>query len=339
MVLQRSLKAEEEGDIARNTRRRGPEEDDHMEGREMIRAVDVTKEFKDVIAVDNVSLDVPKGTILGMVGPNGAGKTTLVRMMVGILPPTSGTCFIGDKESNQLTADERARTGYMTQLKSLYPDLTARENLDFFAASYGVKDPKRRNELVEQAARLTRITESLDRTVDVLSGGTVQRVSLACAITHDPDLIFLDEPTVGVSPDLRLEFWEYFHSLANTGKTIIMTTHYLDEATRCDNVAMIFEGKLIAHGPPEDLIGSLPLESTITGSIDPDDSPQLRSILESIAPVEIRGKRFIVASAGSDVKFRIFQALTKANFQVKDIVVKQPGLEEAFAHYVRRTRQ
>ncbi len=310
-----------------------------MEENELIRAVGVTKQFEDIVAVDNISLDVPQGTILGMVGPNGAGKTTLVRMMIGILSPTSGACYIGETQSNRLSTEERARTGYMTQLKSLYPDLTARENLDFFAASCGVKDSKRRKELVEDAARFARITESLDRTVDVLSGGTIQRVSLACAIAHNPEMIFLDEPTVGVSPDLRMEFWDHFHSLADEGKTIVMTTHYLDEATRCDNVAMIFEGKLIAHGPPDDLIGSLPLGSTITGSIDQDDSTQLTNILEGIAPVEFRGNRFIVTSASSDVKFRIFQALTKANFQVKDIVVKQPGLEEAFAHYVRRSQQ
>jgi ABC-2 type transport system ATP-binding protein len=305
----------------------------------LIRAVNVTKHFEDIVAVDNISLDVRQGTILGMVGPNGAGKTTLVRMMIGILAPTTGNCYIGETQSNRLTTEERARTGYMTQLKSLYPDLTARENLDFFASSYGVKDSERRKELVEEAARFTRITESLDRTVDVLSGGTIQRVSLACAIAHDPEVIFLDEPTVGVSPELRLEFWDHFHNLANEGKTIVMTTHYLDEATRCDNVAMIFEGRLIAHGHPDDLIGSLPLESTITGTIDPSDSNQLKSILENLAPTEIKGNRFIVKSANSDAKFKVFQALTHAHLQVKDLVVKQPGLEEAFAYYVRRSRK
>ncbi|MFX0108764.1 MAG: ABC transporter ATP-binding protein, partial [Candidatus Hodarchaeota archaeon] len=253
--------------------------------------------------------------------------------------PTNGNCYIGDTQSNRLSTEERARMGYMTQLKSLYPDLTARENLDFFAASYGIKDSQKRRELVEQAARLTRITESLDRTVDVLSGGTIQRVSLACAIAHDPEVIFLDEPTVGVSPELRMEFWAHFHNLAYEGKTILMTTHYLDEATKCDNVAMIFEGRLIAHGHPDNLIGSLPLESTITGAIDSSYSTQLKSILEGIAPFEIRGKRFIVKLANSDIKFRVFQALAQAHFQVKDLVVKQPGLEEAFAYYVRRSRQ
>ncbi|MHA2602149.1 MAG: ABC transporter ATP-binding protein [Candidatus Thorarchaeota archaeon SMTZ1-83] len=305
----------------------------------MIRAIEVTKQFEEVTAVDHVTIEVPKGTILGMVGPNGAGKTTLVRMMVGILPPTSGTCFIGEKQSNLLTAEERARTGYMTQLKSLYPDLTARENLDFFAKAYGVRESQKRNELIAQAAELTQITESLDRTVDVLSGGTVQRLSLACAIAHDPNVIFLDEPTVGVSPDLRLEFWDYFHRLAKEGKTIFMTTHYLDEATRCDSVAMIFDGRLLAHGPPEELISSLPLESTISGIIDPDDSVQLKSALESIAPIEIKGRRFIVTATSGDVKFLIFEALSKERFQIRNIVVRQPGLEEAFTYYVRRGQE
>ncbi|UCH03504.1 MAG: ABC transporter ATP-binding protein, partial [Candidatus Thorarchaeota archaeon] len=240
---------------------------------------------------------------------------------------------------NQLTADERARTGYMTQLKSLYPDLTARENLSFFVEAYGVKELQKRKKLIAEAAELTRITESLDRTVDVLSGGTVQRLSLACAIAHDPDVIFLDEPTVGVSPDLRSEFWDYFHRLAKEGKTIFMTTHYLDEATRCDTVAMIFDGRLLAHGPPEELISSLPLESSISGIIDPEDSVQIKDVLSSIAPIEVKGSRFIVTAANSDAKFSIFEALAKARFPIRNMVVKQPGLEEAFTYYVRRKQQ
>ena len=189
----------------------------------MIRVEDVSKNFDDVIAVDHVTLEIPKGAILGMIGPNGAGKTTLVRMMVGILQPTSGRCFVQDVPSIALNSEQRARIGYMTQQKALYPDLTARENLEFFALSYGVQDSQKRKQLIAHAAKLTRITESLDRTVEVLSGGTIQRLSLACAIVHDPEIIFLDEPTVGVSPDLRMEFWNYFQKLSRNGKTIVMT--------------------------------------------------------------------------------------------------------------------
>ena len=304
----------------------------------MIRVVDVSKEFGDVVAVDHVTLDVPKGTILGMIGPNGAGKTTLVRMMVGILRPTSGTCFVGDTPSYQLTPEARARMGYMTQQKALYPDLTARENLEFFTESYGIRNAQKRRELIARAAELTQISGSLDRTVEVLSGGTAQRLSLACAIAHNPELIFLDEPTVGVSPELRMEFWSYFRRLANEGKTIVMTTHYLDEATRCDAVAMIFQGKILAHGAPEELISSLPLESTIGGIVGAEDSARLKSVLQNVAPTEVNVTRFIVTAAGGSI-LRIFQAIQASGISVSSIVVKQPSLEEAFTYYVRRSRQ
>ena len=306
---------------------------------DLIRVSDVTKQFQDVIAVDHVSLDVPKGTILGMIGPNGAGKTTLVRMMVGILLPTSGTCFIDEKPSNRLSPEDRAGIGYMTQQKSLYPDLTARENLEFFAESYGIKDSYRRSELISQAAELTRVSDSLDRPVEVLSGGTVQRLSLACAIVHDPAIMFLDEPTVGVSPDLRTEFWDYFHKLAKDGKTIVMTTHYLDEATKCDSVAMMFQGRILAHGSPEELISGLPLESTLSGTVNPDASKQLESALGKLSPVEVKAGRFVVKIASSDILLRVFQAIAASGIPVSNIVVKQPSLEEAFTYNVRRSRQ
>jgi ABC-2 type transport system ATP-binding protein len=307
--------------------------------RNMIRADDVTKEFGEVIAVEHVTLDIPKGMILGMIGPNGAGKTTLVRMMVGILRPTSGTCFIGDKPSYLLTSQERARMGYMTQQKALYPDLTARENLEFFTKSYGVRDPEKRSQLIAHAAALTRITDSINRPVEVLSGGTIQRLSLACAIAHDPDLIFLDEPTVGVSPDLRTEFWDYFRKLAHEGKTIVMTTHYLDEASKCDVVAMIFQGRILAHGTPEEIISSLPLESTIAGIVEPRDSTELLNAIGEIAPIEISGRRFTVTTSNDVVLLRTFEAIVISGISVSSIVVRQPTLEEAFTYLVRRRQQ
>jgi ABC-2 type transport system ATP-binding protein len=305
----------------------------------MIRVEDVSVEFGDVVAVDHVSLHIPKGTIVGMIGPNGAGKTTLVRLMVGILRPTGGECFVGNTPSYSLTPEERARIGYMTQQKALYPDLTARENLEFFAKSYGVDDPERRRELITKAAKLTRISESLDRVVEVLSGGTIQRLSLACAIVHDPELILLDEPTVGVSPDLRTEFWDYFHRLARSGKTIVMTTHYLDEASRCDSVAMIFQGRILAHGAPEEIIGSLPLESTITGTLDSEDAAPLLGVLESFAPTVVEGRRFAVTAESDGVLLKTFQAIVNSGVGVSNVIVRQPGLEEAFTYLVRRSQQ
>ncbi len=305
----------------------------------MIRVEDVSKSFGDVVAVDHVTLDIPKGTILGMIGPNGAGKTTLVRMMVGILQPTSGFCFVDEVPSIHLDSKQRANIGYMTQQKALYPDLTARENLEFFALSYGIRNSRTRKELINRAANLARIVDSLDRAVEVLSGGTVQRLSLACAIVHDPDIIFLDEPTVGVSPDLRMEFWDHFQKLSRNGKTIVMTTHYLDEASRCDSVAMIFQGHILAHGAPEKIIGSLPLESTISGIIDSEDSSNFRNIFNKIAPTDVKGPRFIITTNSDDVLQEIFKVLVTSGIAVHDIIVSQPGLEEAFTYLVRRSQQ
>lgn len=305
----------------------------------MIRVEDVSKNFGEILAVDHVSLDIPKGTILGMIGPNGAGKTTLVRMMVGILEPTSGTCYIEQIPSHHLNSEQRARMGYMTQQKALYPDLTAKENLEFFALSYGVRDSQKRNELIAHAAGLTRITDSLERPVEVLSGGTIQRLSLACAIVHDPEIIFLDEPTVGVSPDLRIEFWDYFQKLSRNGKTIIMTTHYLDEASRCDAVAMIFQGRILAHGGPEEIISSLPLESTITGMVDLSDSMKLEELMREIAPIQIKGSRFTITTGNDRILLNTFKALVSSGIVISNIVVSQPGLEEAFTYLVRRSRQ
>jgi len=305
----------------------------------MIKVVDVSKRFGEVLAVDGVSLEIPRGTILGMIGPNGAGKTTLVRMMVGILKPTSGACYIGDKRADLLRPEERASIGYMTQQKALYPDLTARENLEFFAEAYGVRDPHRKAESIDEVAKLTHIGEYLDRPVEVLSGGTVQRLSLACTIVHGPDVIFLDEPTVGVSPGLRVEFWDYFQRLAHQGKTIVMTTHYLEEASRCDAVMMIFQGRLIAHGPPNGIISSLPLERTVSGEISTEDVPRLKQSLEGIAANEVSGNHFKLVVTNDETLFRAVRALSASGVHASNIVVRQPGLEEAFAHLVRREEQ
>lgn len=305
----------------------------------MIRAANVSKRFGDVLAVDNVSLEIPPGTILGMIGPNGAGKTTLVRMMVGILKPTSGACYIADRRSDLLSPEERAKVGYMTQQKALYPDLTARENLEFFADTYGVSDSHKRSEAVARVAELTRITEYLDRPVEVLSGGTVQRLSLACTIVHDPELIFLDEPTVGISPHLRAEFWDYFQGLARQGRTIIMTTHYLEEASRCDTVAMILQGRLIGLGSPNELTSSLPLERTISGEVSPEDAPRLKQALDGIAANEVTGSHFRIRTQSDEMLLRAFGVISASGLHARKIMVQQPGLEEAFSYLAGREDQ
>ncbi len=298
----------------------------------MIRAVNVSKRFGDVIAVDDITLEVPSGTILGMIGPNGAGKTTLVRMMVGIIRPTSGACYIGDKRADLLTPQERESIGYMTQQRALYPDLTARQNLEFFAEIFGIRDAHSKQKAIANVAEFTHITEYLDRPVEVLSGGTAQRLSLACTMIHSPSLIFLDEPTVGVNPNLRAEFWDYFQKLARDGKTIVMTTHYLEEASRCDNVAMILQGRLIAYGPPNGIISSLPLTRTIIGEVRPDDMVTLKRALDAFSLDEMSSNRFKVVVSDDASLLTVIRVISQSGARVKNIVIDHPGLEEAFAY-------
>ena len=304
-----------------------------------VRVVEVSKSFNGIRAVDDVSLDVPRGTILGIIGPNGAGKTTLVRMMVGILHPTSGTCFIGDVESQSLGPRERCKIGYMTQQKALYPDLTARENLDFFAEANGLRDEREKSDAIIRVANLARIGEYLDRTVEVLSGGTVQRLSLACTLVHDPEVLFLDEPTVGVDPSLRIEFWEHFQEIARSGRTIIMTTHYLQEASRCGTVAMMFQGGIIAHGPPNEIVSSVPLGRTITGLVQPEDISRLEAFLQGVAPLRLNENRFAITFENDSLLFKVASAISTSGVRVSDVTFSRPNLEDAFDYFVRRNAE
>ena len=209
------------------------------------------KEFAEIVAVKDLDLRVKKGVLYGMIGPNGSGKTTTIKILMGLQRPTSGSASI----LNERTPIKRniSRIGYMPQEMAVYNDLSIHENLQLFAELYSVKKEvfvKRERELIE----MVDLVERKDSAVSQLSGGMRHRVSLACTLIHDPEVLFLDEPTVGVDPELRVGFWDYFSKLRQKGKTIIMTTHYMDEAVRCDIVGMMRGGKLIAEGSPAELM-------------------------------------------------------------------------------------
>jgi ABC-2 type transport system ATP-binding protein len=209
------------------------------------------KEYEDVVAVEDLSLRIPTGRIYGLIGPNGSGKTTVIRMLMGLVSATSGTAeVLGQEMPIKVTG---RRVSYMPQELALYTDLTVHENVQLFAELYGMgkRELETRSEIILE---LVGLTASKHRLVGHLSGGMQHRASLACALINDPDLVFLDEPTVGVDPELRWGFWEHFNMLKGRGKTIVLTTHYMDEAVRCDVVGMMHRGRLIAEGGPGDLL-------------------------------------------------------------------------------------
>lgn len=208
----------------------------------------VVKRFDHVTALDHVSLSVEKGETFGLIGPNGSGKTTLIRLLLGLGKPTEGSVTVlGRKMPSRQVAP---RIGYMTQSSALYNELSIRENLAFFGALYGLRG-QRLKERIAATLALVDLVERTDSPILTLSGGMRQRVSLGCALIHEPELIFLDEPTVGIDPELRLAFWDYFAQLNQRGVTLIVSTHNLDEATRCHRLGLLRFGRLLAADTPD----------------------------------------------------------------------------------------
>lgn len=213
----------------------------------IVKTKDLSKHFGPIRAVDVVDMAVRAGEIYGLLGPNGSGKTTLIRLMIGLLRPTSGSVTtLGQDMPNKAIL---AQVGYMTQAKALYEDLTVRENVAFFAEMCGGASRAR----IDEVVTLIDLQDRAGSLVYTLSGGMKQRASLACALVHRPQLLLLDEPTVGVDPQLRAVFWEYFRQLADEGVTLIVSSHVMDEAERCDRLGFVRQGKLLAEGSADEL--------------------------------------------------------------------------------------
>jgi ABC-2 type transport system ATP-binding protein len=200
--------------------------------------------------IDKMSLDIPAGVSFGLLGPNGAGKTTLIRLLVGLLKPKSGSLRIQGETPCRHTA---SLIGYMPQQPALYSELTVQQNVNFFARVYRMKEKPQRDKRVEEVLKLVELWERRKDSVMSLSGGMKQRVSLACAIVHNPPLLFLDEPTVGLDPELRYTFWEHFANLTKQGTTLIVSSHTMDDANHCDRLALMRNGAVIAQGTPQEL--------------------------------------------------------------------------------------
>ena len=218
----------------------------------VVEAAGLTKKFGSFTATDHVDFAVKRGEIFGLLGPNGAGKSTTFRMMCGLLLPTSGTARVMGIDLKQSASEARQRIGYMAQKFSLYGNLTVQQNLKFFSGAYGLRGTRQKNAMAEMV-EVFKLHPFLGTTPDTLPLGFKQRLALACAVMHQPSILFLDEPTSGVDPVTRREFWTHINGVVEKGVTVMVTTHFMDEAEYCDRIALVFRGKIIAAGSPDQL--------------------------------------------------------------------------------------
>jgi ABC-2 type transport system ATP-binding protein len=244
-----------------------------------IEAQGLTRRFGSVVAVNGIELHIPRGRIYGFLGPNGSGKSTTIRMLCGLIKPSSGTIRVLGLDIPKQSEALRRRVGYMTQRFSLWDDLSARENLAFMASIYTLERRHAAQRIAASVAEY-RLQEFLDRPAGTLSGGQRQRLALAAATLHDPQLLMLDEPTSAVDPQSRRDFWESLFALTAAGTTILVSTHYMDEAERCHGLAILDLGNIVASGAPAQLMQDLPLQVI---EIEAADTTAVRAALRGMA--------------------------------------------------------
>lgn len=299
----------------------------------------LSRSFGRLIAVRDVSLSVRRGEIFGVLGPNGAGKSTTIRMLCGILDPSAGRGKVVGFDIRTEAERIKERIGYMTQRFSLYEDLTVAENLEFYAGIYGVPRAARRariDAVIESAG----LGERRNQIAGTLSGGWKQRVALASATIHGPPLLFLDEPTAGVDPVSRREFWEQIHRIAAGGTTVLLTTHYMDEAERCHRLAFIFRGRLLDVGTPEQIVERRELRAV---EIEVDETLAAAAALRArpeVDEVEHYGHTLRVATrGGADPERLTRETLGSLGIAIQSLRPMRVGVEDAFVSMVREEQR
>ncbi|KGQ18652.1 ABC-type multidrug transport system, ATPase component [Lysobacter dokdonensis DS-58] len=298
-----------------------------------IRARGLTKRFKDLIAVDHVDLSVPKANVYGFLGPNGSGKTTTIRMLCGLMTPTEGEIEVLGLTLPKQAEALRLRIGYMTQKFSLFEDLSVRENLEFLAAVQGLPRAKAKARIDELVQRY-HFEDRQKQLAGTMSGGQKQRLALAGAVIHSPELLFLDEPTSAVDPESRRDFWEKLFELADGGTTILVSTHYMDEAERCHRLAILDRGVLVADGSPAELTGAIAGRTLAVHSNTPRRAR--RALMETpgvISAAQV-GNTLRVLTSESGIADRLQQVLAQGGLH-GEIAESEPNLEDVFVSATR----
>jgi ABC-2 type transport system ATP-binding protein len=304
----------------------------------IIAVKNLTRRFGDFVAVDHISFEVEQGQVIGYLGPNGSGKTTTIRMLLGLLRPSEGTAHVLGFDAAQESEEVRARTGYMSQKFALYHDLTARENLTFYAGVYGVRDEKRVDQLLDQL----QLSTAANQLVRNLSAGWRQRLALATAIVHRPKLLLLDEPTSGVDPTMRRAFWDLIYALVAEGITILVTTHYMDEAEYCNQVGILNNGKLLAVDTPTHLKESLPgkMWEVVIGSGEQDRTDLLLPVLDllgkqpEVKRASLAGDHLRVLTGDEISLTDLSQKLQALGVQTAQVEASAPVMEDMFMYLV-----
>ena len=300
---------------------------------DVIKIDDLKKRFGDVLAVNGVTYSVAKGEMFGLVGPDGAGKTTTIRCLCGLLTPNEGNIQVLGSDIKKNKKEIQNKIGYLSQKFSLYGDLSIDENIEFFAKIHDVRNyDERRNQLLD----FTRLTPFRKRIADKLSGGMKQKLALACSLIHKPEIIFLDEPTTGVDPVSRRDFWKILSDLQKDGITIFMSTPYLDEAERCNRVALMDKGKIISLDTPQnvkDSISKKVIEVVTSKARDAYTLVKEKSDFE----VQLFGDRInIIVDKFSEKSGGILSLLRENNIPIEDIRTIDPSLENVFINLINK---
>ena len=299
-----------------------------------IRARGLVKRFGALVAVDHVDLTVPRSNVYGFLGPNGSGKSTTIRMLCGLLTPTEGEIEVLGLQIPEQADALRLRIGYMTQKFSLFEDLTVRENLEFLAAVYGLPRGEARRR-VDELLQLYDFADRQKQLAGTMSGGQKQRLALAGAVIHDPELLFLDEPTSAVDPESRRDFWEKLFELADAGTTLLVSTHYMDEAERCHRIAILDRGVLVADGTPDELSRALDGRAVEVRATQPRRAQQALARLPGVLSVAQIGNSLRVLSAPGQAGAEAIAAALRQASLAAEVLPVAANLEDVFVAATR----